>query len=723
MNLRQRLFAELQRYDDEAFVALANRGLLRRAGKDLDTITPAVVDENNDALVIAVGDLRVRFDAKGLVGARCSCPAGGVCQHILSVGLWLQRQTGGPDGDASAVQGAPDEPATQAGGAPAKHDESIETLHAALMAFDAPALHKYAGKSGYRWAWQFVLDLEPERGVRIGGERNVTIAFQHPSLTFRYVGGGLDNLIADAGIGKIEKYRVAAVLAYQRAHGVEPMPPEPASQPHAAMLDLGKDHALPESVDQAQLASRARLRGSVRQLLVDCMDFGLAHLSSGIHERFATLAVWAQGAEYHRLAMVLRRLADHVDLLLERAGGADEHRLFEEATLAFALVHALETAEASGNVPIQLLGRARNTYTTVPALELLGLGALPWRTASGYIGLTMLFWSPGEQTFLSCGEARPERQRAGFDPISRYRLAGPWSGLGTPAEATGRRVVLRDAQMSALGRLSTSDRTHATVNPAPATEFIQQLAPHQDWQSLQEGRAGTRQSLLAEQHPMGDWVVLAPARFGSARFQATRQVLMWPLLDLSGNKLMAEIPFSDYNRPAIERLEGQAATPLGTLVVARLRDTASGLVAEPLSLIYRNVPPGAPAVDALYFDTAPQQGALSKAVGTIRRLAATSAGAIPGGVSGAPGDIPALVAFRAWLVRLAERGVGGTLTGQGVDAFDSRIAELRKMGLTSFAHGSRTEPFAASLLRAHYVVMQYARLLGHEDEPDDAVAG
>ena len=723
MSLRSRLAADLQRYDDEAFAALANRGLLRRAGKDLDTITPAVVEESDEALVVAIGDLHVRFDAKGPVGARCSCPAAGVCQHILSAALWLQRETDIRHGDSNPERGASNVEAAQVGSAPDVPQESIETLHAALIAFDTPALSKYAGKPGYRWAWQFVLDLEPERGVRIGGERNITIAFQHPSLTFRYVGGGLDNLIADAAIGKIEKYRVAAVLAYQRAHGVELAPPEPANQPRAAMLDLGKDHALPESVDEAQRASRTRLRGSVRQLLMDCMDLGLAHLSSGIQERFATLAVWAQGADYHRLAMLLRRLADHVDLLLERAGGADEHRLFEEATLAFALVHALESAEALGNVTIQLLGRARNSYAAVPALELLGLGALPWRTAAGYMGLTMLFWAPGEQTFLSCSEARPERQRAGFDPIGRYRLAGPWSGLGSPAEATGRRLVLRDAQLSALGRLSTTDRTHATVNPASAAEFIQELAPIQDWKALQEGRASARQSLLAEQYPMRDWVLLAPAKFEAARFEATRQVLTWPLIDAGGNALIAEVPFSEYNRPAIERLEGQTATPHGTLVVARLRDTASGLFAEPLSLIYRNPPSGAPAVDAIYFDPAPQKSAFSKAAGALRRFAATSAGTSKGDISGMRGDIPVLVAFRTWLVRQAERGVGGTLPGQGVDAFDAHIAALRKVGMTSFALGSRTEPFAASVLSAHYIVMQYEKLLGHVDETDDARAG
>ncbi len=721
MSLRSQLVAQLQRYDDDAFAALANRGLLRRAGKDLDTIAPSVVEDSDAAFVIAVGDLRVRFDAKGPAGAQCSCPAAGICQHILSASLWLQREVATADIDAGLEQEVSGEQEGAGRDASAAPVTSIEQLHAALLALDANALAKYAGKAGYRWAWQFVLDLEPEQGIRIGGERNLTIAFQHPAITFRYVGGGLDNLIADMAIGKIEKYRVAAVLAYQRAHGIEPSPLEPVGRPRTAMLDLGMDHALAEPVDEAQHASRARLREGTCQLLLDCMDLGLAHLSQGIQERFATLAVWAQGAEYHRLALLLRRIADHVDLLLERAGGADEQRLFEEATLAFALVQALEAAEANGQVPSHLLGRARNPYAATQALELLGLGALPWRAASGYVGLTMLFWSYGDNAFLSCSDARPEGQRAGFDPVTRYQAAGPWRGLGSPSKATGRRLVLRDAQVSALGRLSATERTQATVDPAPAVDFIHRLAPYRDWQALHAGRASDRQSVLAEPHPMRDWVLLEPAQFGSARFDATRQVLVWPLVDAGGNNLVAELPFSDFNRPAIERLEGQVAIPSGTLVVARLRDAATGVVAEPLSLVYSNPPSGSSAVDALYFDPAPQQGLLSKAVGTIRRMAAAPTRAHQGADFEALGNNPALEAFRVWLVRQAERGIGGSLPRLGEDAFDTHVASLRQVGMTGFTSGSPSEPFAATVIRAHYVVMQYAKLLGHVSDGGDAV--
>lgn len=40
--------------------------------------------------------------------------------------------------------------------------------------------------------------------------------------------------------------------------------------------------------------------------------------------------------------------------------------------------------------------------------------------------------------------------------------------------------------------------------------------------------------------------------------------------------------------------------------------------------------------------------------------------------------------------------------------------------MTRFGHGSRTEPFAAAVPSAHYVVMQYAKLLGHVNEPDES---
>ena len=65
-------------------------------------------------------------------------------------------------------------------------------------------------------------------------------------------------------------------------------------------------------------------------------------------------------------------------------------------------------------------------------------GLPPWRAASGYVGLTMLLWSP-QEGLLSCTDARPESLR-GFDPVARYRAMTAGEHL-TPSVPDDRAAV------------------------------------------------------------------------------------------------------------------------------------------------------------------------------------------------------------------------------------------------------------------------------------------
>jgi hypothetical protein len=566
--LRLTLLAQLARFDDEAYAALANRGLLRRAQKDLEKTQPVIEQEGTDTLEMRFGEHRIRFDARGPAHASCSCPSGGVCQHILAAAIGLQR--------LGAAQAAPD--------AEAMEVPTLEALAASLLALTRADLERHAGRAAYRWAWQFVQDLQEEVGI--GGERHLVIEFQRPRLRLRYMGGGAQSLIADVETQHLAKYQVAAVLALRRAHGMEVPTPEPVARPKApaGALDLGKDHALPAAAPEAERASRQRLRGSTLQLLQECIELGLSHLSSGMRDRFSTLAVWAQGAQYYRLALLLRGVTDHVELLLERAGGADEHRLLDELALVHALVTALANAELRGSEPAHLVGRARTEYSAASQMLLWGLGASAWCTGSGYVGLTMLFWLPSERRFYSCTDARPETQR-GFDPIARYRAAGPWSGLGAPEQATGRQLRLTGAQVNGVGRMSASGNTQGVASPAPG--LPESLRAIGDWAALARGIAHARRSLLAEPQPMSEWFVLAPQSYGKAKFDPVRQVLTWPLFDTAGSAVTAELPFSPYTEHAIRRIEQMSTPAAGTLLVGRTRSLSGRIVVEPLSLVHR----------------------------------------------------------------------------------------------------------------------------------------
>ncbi|MBL8471809.1 MAG: SWIM zinc finger family protein [Rhodocyclaceae bacterium] len=740
--LADTLYAQLARFDDEAFVALANRGLLRRAQKDLERLAVTVVEQGAAAITLAVGAEQVRFDAGGPAKAHCTCSSGGVCQHILTAALSLQRTAlqhaaaPAPAEGALPVAGAAEPAATlpdaqngvtaAAAAASADADDAasdarsaaaLATLRAGLLAISAAELVRYAGKAGYRWAWQFVHDQDAEQSVRIGGHNHLVIGFAAPRVNWRYMGGGLDALIADVKLPQLEKYRVAAVLAFQRAYGQEITPPEPGTKARSEALDLGMEHRADLPAGAALADTRTRFRAAAQQLLAEAVELGLAHLSRGMHERFATLAVWAQGAEYHRLALLMRRIADHVELLLERAGAADEHRLLDEMTLAKALLAALDSADAKGLAPVALTGRARTRYEQSGALELLGLGASAWRSASGYLGLTMLFWCPAEQSFMSCTDARPETL-ADFDPLARYKAYGPWTGLGAPQLATGRRVQLTGAKLNAAGRLSAAAGTSANVLAAGEQDWQADKLPLcRSWAAAARGRSQARRSLLAEPRPLQEWSFLQPARFEAARFDAAGQTLRWPLVDTEGQYLYAELAYSDYSRHAIERIEALPAgdNTRGLIVVAQLAAAREAPVAQPLSLIDSQAAgrPGGRGVDALFFDPAPETGLASNIAQHLRALVAPR----PAPTQVAAAQPRALAEARRQLQARAERGVAPGQAAAWRDAAACWIRDAQDAGFTALAvlDLANTRPGSA-LLQLNYVLLNYQLLAGAEGD-------
>jgi hypothetical protein len=233
--------AVLGRYDDEAWIALANRGLLRRARKDLETLEVRVTAETHEDVEIAVGDRTVRMGVAGPGQAVCSCSSTVICQHVITAGLWL----------ASAVP----EPADRSGAGQHGATPAADRLHDDLMAIDAATLTSYAGLPGYRWADQMIADQAAPPSVT--RDSYLAVTFERPALTVRYLGGGLDGLVLDQRVSHPERFRVAAVLAWQRAHGlVLPPPPEPRARAS------GESES---SISRSE--SRARLRTTVSRVV------------------------------------------------------------------------------------------------------------------------------------------------------------------------------------------------------------------------------------------------------------------------------------------------------------------------------------------------------------------------------------------------------------------------------------------------------------------------
>ncbi|MDM8085116.1 SWIM zinc finger family protein [Cellulomonas cellasea] len=666
--------AVLARYDEDAWVALANRGLLRRARKDLESSSVRVVADHGADVEVGVGEVTVRIGVAGPSQATCSCPSAVICQHILTAGLWLA---------AGAVAPAAPDAGESASGA-------ADALHAELMGFDVETLTAYAGLPGYRWACQALDDADEPPVLTRDGYLSVT--FPRRGLTARYLGGGLDALLLDEAVPHVERFRVAVVLAWQRAHGLVLAPPPPLK-------------SRPSEESRSRVESRQRLRGTVTAVLHDTVRVGISHLSPAIHERLVTSAVWAQGVEYHRLALLMRRIADEVELLLARSARADDLALLDEVAVAHALVAALDNA--AGEEPPTLLGRARASYDQVRRLDLVGLGGRPWRTGSGYQGLTCLFWDAAGSRMLTWTDARPDTL-PGFAPRARWTQPGPWTGLSTPAAATGRRIVLTHAQVSPDGRLSGVEATTAAVTELRGAALLDALPVRESWGELAVRRAtGLRDP--ADQSSM--WTALRAAGSLPVQWDGVAQTLRWPLLDGEGDVLTLEVPWSRLHAHAISRIEALGgALPQGAGVVARVQRVRGQLVGEPLSLV---LPERADEIDALHFDPDPGSTAESALVAGLLAAGAADRPTPPDARVDDAGLVPAPVAaLRSIVEQAAQRGCGGTVPGEVHSRLAQGHAAARAVGLSVFAEPDPSITPAESLLRSLYLVQQVERALG-----------
>jgi hypothetical protein len=666
--------AVLGRYDDEAWIALANRGLLRRARKDLLKLEVRVTSAAHEGVEIAVGDRTVRIGVAGPGEAVCSCPSVAICQHIITAGLWLASAAPEPS-DLPAAVPAPDR------------------LHADLMAIDAATLTSYSGLPGYRWAHQMLDDQATPPSVT--RDSYLTVTFDRPPLTVRYLGGGLDGLVLDQPVSHVARIRVAAVLAWQRAHGLV-LPPPPAARARAS----GESES---SVSRSE--SRARLCTTVSELLRDTVAIGVSHLSPAIHERLTTAATWTQGVEYHRLALLLRRLADQVDLLLARSALADDLMLLDEIAVAHALVAALDAAASAGTEPAALVGRARAAYDPVRSLDLIGLGGRPWRTGSGYHGLTCVFWSPSRRQFLTWTDARPD-SLAGFDPRARWQQPAPWTGLATPAASTGCRLTLTHAQVSPDRRISGVESTTAAVTTIGSDELINLLPVRTSWRDV----APTRIHGLSDPaDPASQWTVLRPARALPTRWDSASQTLRHSLLDDDGEALILEVPWSRLHAHVIGRLEALGENlPTGALVVARVVRRRGNLVGEPLSLVL----PGRSinSIDALHFDDGPER----RPSPLVQRLLKSGAPDRPvlDDDEQRPAAVPVPLAdLRALIEAEAQRGCAGVAPGVIHDRIAQAHRNLRHAGMSLFAEPAPVVSPPEALLRSLYLVQQIEQAL------------
>ncbi len=405
-----------------------------------------------------------------------------------------------------------------------------------LLALTEDELAKWVGRKTLRDAVRLI---ESASDIEIIEDTAVTVRFPSSCIECRYfAGAGLTGMVTAAPSKLRERFMAAAVLAYQRHHGM--VHAIEATAPIAKTIDAPRT---PREILQSAIS-----------LLEEMITIGITHVSGSVRDRLQTLSVSCVGSNLPRLSLLLKSLADEVAMTLRRDAGADDARMFNTMARAYALCNAIAAAGASP--PLTLLGQSRSRYDHTGAMDLIGIGAYAWRTRSGYHGVTVLFWDSTAKQFCSWSDSRPISQGLSFSPVSRYEQDLPWQGSGSARMMSRSRFKLSGASRNEDHRLSGSEQCRAVIlsdTDPPSIDFGGRAFT--DWNELRRYLANVTPAGLAEYSPLDRVVVLKPAAWGPRAFLPAEQTLVWALLDDQGRAVLLTLPFDAVSERAVRLLE------------------------------------------------------------------------------------------------------------------------------------------------------------------------
>lgn len=648
-----KLRSVLKTLDDDALAALANKGLVRRAQKDLEGARPQIVSVEDGKVRLQLTDAAV--DVLELVAkSTCTCPATGVCRHILGSLIYLRDDPELAAADALVQKtlelGGDDEPTAVAESAqPPSPAEVFANL-------GDEELQKWAGKALFRKALKA---LAASSNVEVETAPALVVRFPTRNITCRWIPtGGLLGMVCSCQAEAVCEHVVTAILAYQASIGKR--------QVVAEVVTLEESSGAPRT--------RAEVLASVGTVLREMVSLGLARVSDATVQRLITLAVSAHGVDLPRLERMLKSLADELGLALRRDAQTSASNLLSLA----ARVEVLRAALVRNPVPA-LVGQHRSQYFDVGQITLVGLGAQVWRSQGGYHGVTVYFWDESRQAWATWSESRPVDQ-PGFNPAGAYSGNGPWAGCDSPREASRSIVRLTGAWRNLQGRISGRPATRALVtgrsDPAKISEPVTKWSALVDRaKQLFGGRLGDRTENL-------DLVLLVPKTWGPAFYDSLRQEVVRPVIDDEGRAVDLWLPYTEVNQTAVEILEQHdPAETYGLLGMVRL--VAGRICVQPISLY---------AGDTIVNLTLEQTSSAAAAKSRPKKSTATDDANDDEEVLAADGDeAPAitasatplarfLIAAEAEIEAVAESGIAAR---RNPELLTSAARRLESLGLTS----------------------------------------
>lgn len=536
--------------DDDYLVGISNKGIVKRAYKDMETTLCKLLDQDQneileeaasgflqgfsmeEGITVKVGEETVHIRMP-LGESTCSCPSRSICRHVILGILTVQKMAAAIDQEASAQE----------------HAEK-ETTEKEIASYP---LEKLCKSLGARRLQNLIDSARAGKRPQIDHASVVTVQPLAQAMTVKLL-YPLEYSTCTCHKKEFCVRKAEAVLWCKLESG------------QLNIDDLEQDQSRDMDYDMEQIQDAV---SQMRNCLEELLDTGLARTPQDAIDHMERLATICHNAKLPNFENEWRRLQDSYNKYLKRVASLRIQLLMRQLTTFYGQVERLGQARNALEVS-KLAGAFRAEYTMALDLDLLGIAMEHFVSKSGYEGETVYFLEENTGKWYTYTQARPvfydnnTANRAG----SFYRSETPW-GLSVPLrELAFWQIHLEQAKCDSRGRLSASKETRGELirdrrvdKKMLSTEILGKWY-YQDFAQLFEEQFQGKENVPEEgisqdsdSEMRTKLVFLRPASCEKAVFLETTQKLCMNLYDEAGKAVVVEVVYSKDEAEGIWYLE------------------------------------------------------------------------------------------------------------------------------------------------------------------------
>lgn len=539
---------------EDFLVTLANKGLYKRALKDMEAIASIKVTAADNGIQVDLGEATVVLQAN-VSQSTCSCPSKTVCKHIL-MGIL-----------ATAALASPESP-----------EAPVEEWKA-LKEADIPALRKQAGKKLFEDSLRLIQDgwsadfTEGDMLAATINTENITVYFPPDD--------SINHAICKCGNAGLCKHKLIAILSYLSKNGLLS-----GSEEGASSLSLITDDTktLLEAADK---------------FIVGILSKGIISCGENESEAAIQYSIRLETSGIGNLARMFRSLSSDLENMIAKHVGFNQLTTFATLSRLHNTMQLILRNAQDSDMLSKLIEGTRSDYYTTPVGTFTGLGASPWQTRSGYFGMTAYLFYHEKQCICTYTVSMADyyaqtEELATLDNLTRqYNRNGHWSNNSSLASLSQSSFVLRNFKMNRQLRLSSSNQTQCELTKKITNEEVEKLREYPTLFDTSPD-TDTKYEYFSKRQP--EQIALVPFnRLVNVNFNHTEQQLHFEMAEENGLSAEGFIEFNSFTQEAIKHLERMGIRPDDKLRYMVCLKRAGGLT--PVSMISEK------GMDNFFFNT------------------------------------------------------------------------------------------------------------------------